>query len=345
MPPDDFTAEVIPFALTFRRPYVTAAGTLTRRESVLLRLRDSDGITALGEGVPMTLRGGDGLARVVAELQLWAEDPTRLPASPPARCAVAIALADLEAKRAGIPLWKLLDPVAVPRSLRCNATVTAGETDDVVAQCEEWAADGFSVFKLKAGPDQALALASAVRAALGPAAAIRIDANGSWGEGAAGILARLEPFGIELVEEPVTGLAGLAALAGATSIPLVADESVNDSGEAGRAAALGACAAATVKLSKIGGLDVSLGGHLPTYLSSALDGPVGIAAAAHAAQTLDPGRPWPDIAHGLATGRLFRETLTLGGPLLAGDRLDPPADGFGLGVELDETALGRCRLD
>ncbi len=337
--------EVIPFSLRFRRPYVTATGNLDRRQSVLLRLRDEDGLTALGEGVPMTLRGGDGPSQVVDQLAAWAEDLQLVPTAPPARTAIAIALADLEAKRRGVPLWRHLDPSAAPRALRCNATITAGPATDVVAQCEAWAGDGFEVFKLKAGPDEALRLAAAVRSALGPQARIRIDANGTWGDRAAQVLERLEPVGIELVEEPVTGLAELAALRRGTGIPLVADESVNDAAEAAEAAALGACDAATVKLSKIGGLDASLGGRLPTYLSSALDGPVGIAAAAHVGQALDPDLPWPDVAHGLATERLFAETICATGPLTEGDRLAPPANGPGLGVELDEAALARCRLD
>ncbi len=97
-------------------------------------------------------------------------------------------------------------------------------------------------------------------------------------------------------------------------------------------------------MTKIGGLDATLGGHLPTYLSSALDGPVGIAAAAHVAQTLDPALPWPGMAHGLATERLFVEQLSAAGPLTARNELDPPANGFGLGVELDEKVLLSCRL-
>lgn len=336
--------EVIPFALSFRRPYVTATGSLDRRESVLLRLRDENGIVGLGEGVPMSLRGGDGLEVVVAELDSWAEDPGLFPTSPPARCAVSMAVADLVAKREQIPLWDYLDPASTPRSLRCNATITAGSQADVVGQCEEWAGDGFRVFKLKAGPEEAVDLARATRSALGPEAKLRLDANGTWGSAAAGVLAALEPIGIELVEEPVTGLDELAALGRATAIPLVADESVNDPEQATQACALRACAAATVKLSKIGGLNGSLGGRLPTYLSSALDGPVGIAAAAHVAQTLDPALPWPDIAHGLATERLFVEQLSANGALTSGDRLDPPAEGFGLGVELDERVLAACRL-
>ena len=36
---------------------------------VLLRLRDEEGFVGLGEAVPLTLRGGAGLAQVVAELE------------------------------------------------------------------------------------------------------------------------------------------------------------------------------------------------------------------------------------------------------------------------------------
>jgi len=344
MPAEALSVEVIPFALSFHRPYVTATGTLGRRESVLLRVRDENGITALGEGVPMSLRGGDPLAAVVGELEAWADDPSRPLASAPARCAVAIALADLEAKRAELPLWRYLDASAAPRTLACNATITAGGPADVVRQCEAWAGDGFEVFKLKAGPDEALDVARAVRDALGPSARIRLDANGTWAERAPSLLRDLEPVGIELVEEPVTGIADLARLSTSTGIPLVADESVNDAAQAADAAGVRACAAVTVKLTKIGGLGVDLGRHLPTYLSSALDGPVGIAAAAHAAQTLDPALPWPGMAHGLATERLFRETIAANGPLVSGNALDPPAAGHGLGVELDEEALTRCRI-
>ncbi len=175
------SVEAIPFALTFRQPYVTATGTLERRESVLLRLRDENGITGLGEGVPMSLRGGDGIKRVLAELERWAEDPGLVPTIAPARCAVSMAVADLVARREEIPLWQYLDPAATPRTLKCNATITAGAVGEVVAQCEQWANDGFDVFKLKAGPDVAVELATAVRSALGPEAVIRLDANGTWG--------------------------------------------------------------------------------------------------------------------------------------------------------------------
>jgi L-alanine-DL-glutamate epimerase-like enolase superfamily enzyme len=56
------SVEVIPYALPFREPYVTARGRLEQREMVLLRLRDEDGLVGLGEAVPLSLRGADRAA-------------------------------------------------------------------------------------------------------------------------------------------------------------------------------------------------------------------------------------------------------------------------------------------
>ena len=67
------SVEVIPYALPFREPYVTARGRLERREMVLLRLRSDDGLVGLGEAVPLSLRGGATLAQVVAELEALGE--------------------------------------------------------------------------------------------------------------------------------------------------------------------------------------------------------------------------------------------------------------------------------
>jgi muconate cycloisomerase len=328
---------------------VTARGSLDRREIVLLRLRTGEGITGLGEGVPMSLRGGTSLAAVVAELESWGSRATSGKSgleslSGPARIAAATALADAEARRREIPLHDLLSPGSTLTPVECNATLTAGTPENVLAQAELWASDGFNTFKLKLGAGDDVAQVVAVRKGLGDGVKIRIDANGSWTPAeAASRLEALEPFGIELAEQPVTGLEALAGLRSASAVPLVADEAVASTEEAAEAARLSACDAVTVKLSKTGSLDATLGGHLPTYLSSALDGPVGIAAAAHVAQTLPRSGAFTDLAHGLATSRLFSTTVAREHSRLDGPLLLPPA-GPGLGVEIDEQALKRHRL-
>src|SRR3954447_19862503 len=93
------SVEVIPYALPFKEPYVTARGVLRRREMVLLRVRDADGVVGLGEAVPLSLRGGVGLAEVVAELEGWAEEQAAEGLSAPSLCAVRTAEADLLGRR------------------------------------------------------------------------------------------------------------------------------------------------------------------------------------------------------------------------------------------------------
>lgn len=340
---------MIPYALPFREPYVTARGRLDRREMVLLRIRTADGVIGLGEGVPLSLRGGGTLVDLVEELEAWvvratAGDNSLAGMSGPARIAAETALTDAEAHRREVPMHRLLDPESTPRELHCNATLTAGSPAQVLEQAERWAADGFTVFKLKLGAGDDVAQVRAVREGLGREVDIRIDANASWRpDEAAAKLDALEPLGIELAEQPVGGLAAMAALRAGTDVPLVADEAVSSAAEAAEAAEAGACDAVTVKLSKTGTLDASLGSHLPTYLSSALDGPVGIAAAAHAALALPRSGPFSDVAHGLATSRLFSETIADEGSSLTGPWLSP-GPGPGLGVTIDEAALQRLRL-
>jgi o-succinylbenzoate synthase len=190
----------------------------------------------------------------------------------------------------------------------------------------------------------------AVRTALGPEARIRVDVNAAWDlETAKATLAELEPFGIELAEQPVATLEEMAELAASTSIPLAADESVASPEEAERAAALGACSFTGIKLSKVGGPDAALAiaDVLPAFITSALDGPVGIAAGAQVALSLaETGHPERlELAHGLATQRLFASTVASVECELRDGMLHlPPGPGPGLGIEIDEEALQAHRL-
>lgn len=403
-------AEVIPYWLPFRRDYVTARGRLARREMVLLRLRDDEGREGWGEAVPLSLRGGDTLARTVEDLEILVPhliglDPAardlwrpagakaaigapwdRLGA--PARCAALTALADLEAKRVGTPLWRLLGAEGVV-PVPCNATLISGSPDAVAADAARWAAAGFTTFKLKVGleaegrvrpnGDPDLSQIEAVRTAVGAKARIRLDANGAWSlERAEAVLRAAAELGIELVEQPVATIPEMAELrrrlaggltgrdapppvdpaprapgqTAAGALPIAADESVTGPAEALAARDAGACDLATVKLSKIGQVAADLGGALPFYLSSALDGPVGIAAAAHAYQAISgadraslpdrPPQPPAPLAQGLATQRLFAATIAARECDLTGPLLHVP-EGPGLGIEIDPEALAAHR--
>jgi o-succinylbenzoate synthase len=354
------SVEVIPYALPFREPYVTAKGRLEQREMVLLRLRSEHGLVGLGEGVPLSLRGGATLERVVSELRSLGQhrdleegglldEPTLVSdafeLSAPSRCATLTALMDLRGRLAAAEGGTAEEE---GRPVACNATLVAGEPAAVAEDAMRWAADGFTTFKLKLGAGDDVGQVRAVREAVGASARIRIDANAIWDvDTARRRLAALEPFSVELAEQPVATLEEMAQLSADSPIPIAADESVANIEQAERAASMGACAYTGIKLSKVGGPEhaVAIADLLPGYMSSALDGPVGIAAAAQVAQTLhDTDRPERlDLAHGLATQRLFAATIATVECRLEGGRLHLPT-GPGLGVEIDEQALEAHRL-
>jgi L-alanine-DL-glutamate epimerase-like enolase superfamily enzyme len=350
------SVEVIPYALPFKAPYVTARGVLERREMVLLRVRDADGVVGLGEAVPLSLRGGVGLAQVVRELEGWAKEQATEGMSATSLCAIRTAEADLLGRR------QEDQGRGGDESVPCNATLVAGAPEAVAADAARWAADGFTTFKLKLGAESVKTLPEegftqtrddveqvrAVREAVGLEARIRVDANAAWDlETAKRRLGELESFGIELAEQPVETLEEMAELAAATSIPIAADESIASLEEAERAASLGACSYTGIKLSKVGGPEAALAiaDVLPAFITSALDGPVGIAAAAQTAlslaETTHPERL--HLAHGLATQRLFAETIASTECELRDGMLHLPP-GPGLGVEINEEALQSHRI-
>lgn len=362
--------EVVPYALPFKHPYVTARGTLKRREMVLLRVHTSQGLVGLGEAVPLSLRGGSTLEAVLGELRNlrdeFAEETEQSRSellgramgelSAPGRCALTSAWFDLAGKAQDLPVWKLLGAHA-SAPLPCNATLTSGEPADVAEQAVSWASEGYATFKLKLGLTDDVAQVAAVRQAIGPEGKLRVDANGAWGPAEAiAKLWQMTDYELELAEQPCPSLAELAQVRSQAETPIAADESIATREEANHALETGACDYAALKLSKVGGAHEAAGiaAAISSYMSSALDGPVGIAAAASAALALYPtpnegydersaGGRDPGVAHGLATQRLFADTIASRECELRDGYLHLP-DGAGLGVEIDDAALERHRL-
>lgn len=356
--------EVTAIGLPFRRPYVTAAGRLDRREMLIIRLGSGTEAAGWGDAVPMSLRGGPGTEAVREDLERAGAalagleldpDPARAAADVLGRCiasgagrqatsAVDIALLDLLGKRDGLPAWSLLGGTSAA-PVACNATIGADSPPEAATAAAAAARDGFGTIKVKAGDDVDVERVRAIRAAAGPAMKIRIDANGAWPlERARDRLGEMEAAGLELAEQPCATAEELAELRAAVSVPIVADESVNDLAEAEAALASGAVDAATLKLAKVGGPRAALriADSVPAYLSSALDSVIGIAAAAHVAAAMRHDGFAAGLAHGLATSPLFADNVADDGPFTGPEIELGPAPG--LGVEVDRDALERLRL-
>src|SRR5205807_6047047 len=110
---------------------------------------------------------------------------------------------------------------------------------------------GFRCVKVKVGAGDDVARVKAVRTAVGPEVAVRLDANGAWSlDEAVRKLDALVPAQPELIEEPVRGLGALRELRARTSLALAIDESAGDP----EALTAGVADAVCLKLSRCGGI-------------------------------------------------------------------------------------------
>jgi L-alanine-DL-glutamate epimerase-like enolase superfamily enzyme len=181
-------------------------------------------------------------------------------------------------------------PVAV------NATIGAVAPRDAAEEARTAAEAGFECIKVKVGtPDDRQRLA-AIRDAVGHDLLIRVDANGAWDQlTAPERIHALSRFDIELFEEPVHGGDSIEAVARAVPNSVLAtDESA--SAEFGMFVRR-RCDAVCLKIAASGGIsglldDATRARDLgyQVYVASTLDGPLGIAAALHAAAVVRPDR-------------------------------------------------------
>jgi L-Ala-D/L-Glu epimerase len=334
-----------PVTVRFRTPFVSASGAAEVRELLLVRIEDSEGWVGLGEAAPLEPYDGVRLDDCRAALEdcrsvLAASDGsdrgellrqcTRAAVLPQAVAAVDLALWDLAGRRDGEPAWHLLG-AARPSPVEINQTIAAGDRAGAVAGGLKAREGGYRVVKIKVGIGDDAGRLAALRAAAGPDMAIRLDANGAWAVSeAAAALRALAPAGIELCEEPVHGLDELAAVSEQSDVEVAMDESAALPGALDHRV----CGVVCLKISRCGGITGTIeaarrarSAGYEVYLASTLDGPLGIAAALHAAAVIGPDR-----ACGLATLSQFEGRP----PVLVPEqgRLSPPP-GAGLGDGLE----------
>jgi L-alanine-DL-glutamate epimerase-like enolase superfamily enzyme len=324
-----------------RAPFVSASGSVSARELLLVALEGADGSVGFGEAAPLESYDGVGIDDVRAALEdcrspLADTDGVarahvlaacrQVAVLPQAVSAIDLALWDLAGRRAGQPVSRLAGAPRPP-AVDLNATIGAIDRAGAAAEAAAARASGFRALKVKVGVGDDSGRLAAVRAAAGPDMAIRIDANGAWSvQEAVAALRAFEPVGIELCEEPAPGLDAVAEVCAQTPVAVAIDETAIDP----RALDQRVCDAVCLKLARCGGISgvidaaarARVAGY-EVYLASTLDGPLGIAAALHAAAVVRPDRPC-----GLATLGLFADR---GDPLPArGGRIATPA-GAGLG--------------
>jgi L-Ala-D/L-Glu epimerase len=306
-------------SLRFRRPLQTSYGALAVRAVLELTIEGDDGVPGRGEAAPLEPYDGVSIDRARAALEAYRPiledgaiaggellDACRAADDlPQALAAVDMALWDRAGRRAARPVARLLAD-SVLDEVRLNATIGAEDRVGAAASAEAARRAGFRCVKLKVGTGDDAGRVAAVRAALGPAAELRVDANGAWTvDEAVRMIEALAPAGLELVEEPVHGIEPLRRVRERVAVRIAMDETAAEPGSL----ASGAADAVCLKLARCGGISgllacaslVRAAGAEP-YVASTFDGPLGIAAALHAAAALHV-----QPACGLATLDLFED--------------------------------------
>jgi L-alanine-DL-glutamate epimerase-like enolase superfamily enzyme len=356
------------------RPEFQIRGSLGfHRESpfLLLKVRTDETLTGLGEvSCTPVWSGEDQLtaAHIIADFlapALHGEDPRdieRLTAkmrravagNPFTKSGLEMALWDILGKSTGLPVYRLLggkvrDTVPIKMSV-------SGAEPKRAAELAEWAMkQGLTALKVKTGiePEGDVARVKAVRAAVGPAFRMGVDANGGWSPRVAiQTIRRLaDECGIYFAEQPVAPLdvQWLADVRRNVPIPVMADESCYTLQDAMALARAGAADILSVYVGKGGGIGparkiaaVAEAAGLTCTVGSNLEMGIASAAMAHLA-TSTPGVGAEEFPCDILGPLAYEEDLLVEPLQVQAGAVRAP-DKPGLGVELDDAKLSRYRI-
>ena len=335
----------------------------------LVEVETDEGLVGLGE----VGGGGNSAAEAIHALRptLLGEDPyalerLRWKCANPVQAlyvplqqmfaAVEFACLDIQGQAADRPLSDLIGgrlreriPFAAYLFYRHAAADLGGERDaetmlahaaELVARC------GFRTLKLKGGvhpPDHDVEVVTALRRAF-PTARLRLDPNSIWPvEEAIRVAKRCEPIGLEYLEDPTWGLAGMARVSRATWIPTATNTVVVNFDQVPAAIALQAVGVILVDPHFWGGIlgAKKLAGVAETFnlgLGMHSGGELGVSLAA----MLHFAAATPNLAFAAdAHYHHLRDDVIAGGPFRYDDGTIAVPTGPGLGVRLDGDKVAR----
>ena len=288
-------------------PFVIATGTMHFAQNVLIRINTNEGIYGLGECSAFPMIVGEtqetclAMARDFAPL-LNGRDPMDIEGcldlihafaahNSTIKSAFDMALYDLAAKAAGLPLYKYLG--GERRPIETDITIGINTPENMAASAAEFKRQGASILKIKLGKkvNEDVERIKLIREAAGPEMLIRIDANQGWNfDDAVQALTQLEPYNIEFCEQPMRTWFDdqLPELCRRSPIPIMADESCYNHHDARRLITSKSCEAVNIKFAKSGGIaeakriqDIAAALHTPCMIGTMLESRLALSANVH----------------------------------------------------------------
>jgi O-succinylbenzoate synthase len=288
--------------LPLKEPFRISSGICTERRVMLLELRDADGVEVWAECVAgeqpnysaeTVDTAWHAIATWVAPRVLGArfEHPSAVrPAlergfrgHPMAKAAVEMGCWALAAERAGLPLARLLGGTrtSIPTGISLGIQSSPAP---LVERALKAKAAGYRKIKLKIEPGADVEYVAAVREAVGPDVALMADANSAYALSDADHLARLDEFGLTMIEQPLgrEDLVQHAELQRRLRTPLCLDESITDVDRARDMITLGSGRIVNIKPGRVGGFASSIAIHdacaaagMPVWCGGMLESGVG----------------------------------------------------------------------
>lgn len=351
----------IPIADEFPVSYESHAAT----EHVFVRIETDAGEVGIGEGTALPWFTGETAGGMAAFLEDWVrpeveglslaeargsirELRSSFPGNPGGKTAIDMALADLRAKRDGVPLRDLLGPT-VRDELPLVYPVPGVDPDRAAALVENGLDEGYRHFKIKATGDieTDVERIDAALARLPADASARIDANTGWeryptAKRAIDLIER--PERIEYLEQPVAAdrPEDLRRLWYETGIPVFADEAAHTASDVEHLGREGLVSGCQLKLAKTGSLEglyriaetANRYGMAATPVS-AFGTSIEASAILHLTATLPNLASTPELDPALIAADPVTE------PLRA-DPTVPVPDGPGIGVTPEPDLFGEC---
>ena len=352
------SVDLLRLTLPLVSPFRTSFGVQTGRDVLVVVARTTDGVTGYGECValadpvyneeyvvgaaqvlstylvPAVLAAPDLTAAKVADLTGFVVGHRM------AKAALELAVLDAQLRTASMSLVDYLGGVRarVDVGVSVGITETVGELVEVVGAYRE---QGYRRVKLKIEPGFDVEPVAAVREAY-PDLALQVDGNTAYRAKDLAQVARLDAFGLLLIEQPFEhdALDLHVELAARCQTPVCLDESLTSAATTAAAIRAAACSIVNLKAARMGGYLEARRAH---DVATALDTPVwcggmletGLGRAANLALAALPGFTLPgDIS---ASARYFAEDITE--PFVLEDGQIAVPQGPGLGVTVREDVL------
>jgi len=288
-------------------PFTIATGTMNYAQNVFIRVHIDGGFYGVGEcsAFPMIVgetqdtclimarefaklwKGKDALD-IVARLQQLNDFTAR---NTTIKSAFDMALYDVAAKNAGVPLYKFLG--GNRRPVGTDITIGIGEPEVMADKALEFKELGAHILKVKLGKGavEDVERIKQIRYTVGDDMRIRIDANQGWSfDAAVFALQSMGEYDIEFCEQPMRTWHDdrLPELMQLSPVKIMADESVYDHYDARKQLNTHSCHYINIKLAKSGGLfeakkihDVAAEYNIPCMMGGMLESRIALSAKLH----------------------------------------------------------------